>query len=83
MLAEALYHSWGKENGLKPYRAMYRGIRHWWLQDDHGNVYDLSAGQFHRPFPYDKGKPGGFLTKEPSRRAQKLMWILNEVRHEN
>jgi hypothetical protein len=88
VLSEALYHNWGKENGLRPYHAKLKdcpGVRggvmsHWWLQDESGKVYDLTAGQFDVDFPYHLGKPCGFLTQEPSRRCRELMTALDGAR---
>ncbi len=88
VMSEALYYSWGKKHGLRPYRASLercpdvRGghISHWWLQDRNGKVYDLTAGQFDVEFPYHLGKPAGFLTKYPSRRCKELMKALDDAR---
>jgi hypothetical protein len=81
VLAELLYHTHGKERGLKPKQATYRGISHWWLEDAQGNVFDLSAGQFSKPFPYHLGHGIGFLTKQPSKRCQELMRTCNNIRY--
>jgi hypothetical protein len=73
---EALYHLLGGEkSGLYPVRARDdKGVVHWWLEDDDGNIYDPTREQyaFSNP-PYDKGKRGGFLTKTPSKRTSKLI----------
>ena len=81
IMSEALYHRWGKKNGLKPYYAKVDGMSHWWLQDKNGKVYDLTAGQFDEEFPYHLGKGCGFLTKKPSHRCQELMQTLDHVRY--
>lgn len=75
--SEVLYHLIGRENGLFPVRARdARGICHWWLENDEGDIFDITAEQYTdvglTP-PYASGRAGGFLTKEPSKRARKLM----------
>lgn len=71
---EALYHLLGgAEAGYKPMRLrMPDGVTHWWLQGPEG-VIDATHDQFHDPVPYEQGRGGGFLTREPSKRAVELM----------
>lgn len=73
--AEAIYHMLGgKESGLKPvHLKMPDGVVHWWLETPDGEVIDPTHDQYDDPIPYEEGRGGGFLTKEPSRRAQELM----------
>ena len=80
VLTEALYYNGGKEAGLRPYRATWAGVSHWWLQDKQGQVTDLTADQFTVPFPYQQGKPAWFLTQEPCKRTIKLLKVLKEIR---
>ena len=61
---------------VKPVRARYYGLTHWWLETNEGRVIDFTADQYTRPFPYHKGKRGGFLTKQPSKRARAIMEVL-------
>jgi hypothetical protein len=73
---EALYHLLGgKESGYHPVRLrLPDGITHWWLENDLGEVIDATHDQFGgESVPYDEGRAGGFLTAEPSKRAQELM----------
>jgi hypothetical protein len=74
--SEALYHL-AKGSGFKPCRGRdERGIVHWWLVDDQGNILDPTAEQYTskgRTPPYAKGKKAGFLTLEPSKRAETIM----------
>jgi hypothetical protein len=75
--SEAYYHLWGKDEGFFPVRAKdEEGITHWWLENNEGEIIDLTYTQYLargiKP-PYDKGKRGGFLTKEPSKRSKILM----------
>lgn len=79
---EALYHLMnGKETGWKVRRGHHENDTHWWLyHPEHGVVLDPTAEQFKKPVPYGKLKTrdgrdsaGGFLTKEPSKRARIIM----------
>lgn len=79
---EALYHSMGgKESGLLIYHGRDDlGIVHWWLEDNEGNIYDPTSRQYTdegRVPPYNVKKRGSFLTKQPSKRAVKLMKRFN------
>jgi len=87
--AEAAFHLLGgKSNGLKSYCAVYvedgKRCTHWWLTK--GNwIIDPTASQYLeldlQP-PYHLGKGAGFLTKQPSKRASRLMEIvLHAQRH--
>jgi len=57
---------------------------HWYLREQEtGDIVDLTAEQFTEykhddiTINYDKGTPTGFLTGDPSKRAQKLISSLN------
>jgi hypothetical protein len=80
--SEAYYHLLGgATSGLMPCRVKLNkavrgipaGTRHWWLVDAAGARIDLTGEQFATPFPYELGVNGGFLTRQPSVRAQKLI----------
>jgi hypothetical protein len=74
IVSEALYHLLGgRGSGYKPMIVKVRGITHWWLVDDRGTVIDGTAEQFSEPVDYSKGKGCGFLTLQPSKRAQVLI----------
>lgn len=72
---EALFHLLGG------YRSAFRpqfgrdnkGIVHWWLRDKKtGEILDPTVTQYTsvgREPPYAVGRNGGFLTREPSKRA--------------
>jgi len=71
--SEAYYHlKGGKAAGLYAVNLKHEGASHWWIEDN-GKVVDLTAVQFSTPVPYDKGRRRGFLTKRPSKRAQKVI----------
>ncbi len=67
---------YGKRFGLFPVRHRHYGVTHWWLEDSSGQIYDFTAGQYTTPFPYHKGKRGGFLTKAPSRRTRAVIRVV-------
>ncbi len=71
---EALYHLLGgRESGYTPVRLrMPDGVVHWWLRGPNGEVIDPTHDQY-ADVPYDQGRPGGFLTRGPSKRAVELM----------
>jgi hypothetical protein len=77
--SEAYYHlKGGEHSGLKPMHVNHEGEPHWFLQHkESGENVDLTASQFKTPVPYDKAKGKGFLTKQPSKRAQELMRRVN------
>ena len=67
--SEAAYHLLGgREAGWKP--KFFSQGRHWWLENEDGRHLDITAGQFADPYPYENGKGKGFLTAQPSKRAQ-------------
>ncbi len=73
--AEALYHALGGErSGYKPVNIHWEGGPHWFLQHQvTGKVLDPTVGQFETPVPYHTGTRKGFLTKQPSKRAQEVL----------
>lgn len=75
--AEVLYHVWGKANGFKPATkrsSPNRGDLHWFLRHPDGRILDPTASQFgDKPFDYTGARGGGFLTRQPSKRAQVLL----------
>lgn len=72
--SEAFYHlAGGKEAGLVPKVTRWEGSTHWWLQAPDGSVIDLTAEQFENPVPYEQGRGSGFLTREPSKRARRVI----------
>lgn len=54
-----------------------RGIVHWWIVDKQtGERYDATADQYYSKGltpPYDRSRNTGFLTKQPSKRAQVVL----------
>jgi len=76
--AEALWHMLGgRAAGWTPYvHREADGITHWWLQHDSGAIADPTADQYQGdPLPYERGlgKGCGFLTRQPSLRAQEII----------
>jgi hypothetical protein len=72
---EALYHLWGKANGYTPMCLPYVLGTHWFLeQRPSGLQVDITADQFRGERPnYLAAKPKGFMTKQPSKRAQTII----------
>jgi hypothetical protein len=70
--AEAVYHlAGGKGSGLVPVSGKLRDGTHWWLEDrDTGSVVDPTSSQLPEGYRYDQGTRRGFLTAQPSQRAQ-------------
>lgn len=76
--SEVYYHlAGGKAAGYKAMGMEHEGSQHWWLENKDGQVVDLTAEQFKTPVPYHKGKGRGFLTKDPSKRAQTIIQRLD------
>ena len=74
--SEAVYHLLGaKCSGLTP----VRGGGHWWLRRKDGSILDVTADQYPDGFDYSVGKGGGFLTSNPSKRAQRVMLKAGET----
>lgn len=72
--SEAFYHlAGGKAAGFKPMFVKHEGQPHWWIQGPNKEVIDITAKQFFTPISYCKSIGKGFLTKQPSKRAKKLL----------
>jgi hypothetical protein len=76
--SEALYHLLGgKDAGYTPMQIVHEGSSHWFLKHSSGKVIDPTSDQFKTPVPYEQAKGRGFLTKQPSKRAQTLIERVN------
>jgi hypothetical protein len=72
--SEAAYHLLGgKDAGWTPMNIRHEGDSHWFLRDDQGHTLDPTHEQFKTPVPYNEARGKGFLTREPSRRAQTII----------
>ena len=62
---------------FQPYHAQdENGITHWWLQDELGNMLDVTIDQFlseDRQPPYKTARKKWFLTNQPSNKSKELM----------
>lgn len=77
--SEALYHTLGgKDAGWKPMFIRHEGEPHWFIQNEQGIILDPTASQFSTPVPYEDAKGMGFLTRQPSKRAQVLLERLSD-----
>lgn len=74
----AYYLLGGKEEGWKPMHMKHLGVSHWFLKHESGFILDLTASQFQSPLDYSGARGTGFLTKEPSKRAKKLLIRIRE-----
>jgi hypothetical protein len=54
------------------------GASHWFLKHESGFILDLTGDQFGMTLDYSKARGTGFLTKEPSKRAKKLLIRIKE-----
>lgn len=75
---EAMWHLGLKHLLYKPFRARDdEGNVHWWFYSEtFDKIIDPTASQYTERGlepPYERGRAGGFLTKEPSFRAKLLM----------
>jgi len=72
--SEVFYHLMGgKKKGWKPMFIEHEGEPHWFIKSEDDDIVDVTADQFETKVPYKKAIGKGFLTKEPSRRAQILI----------
>lgn len=72
--SEAYYHlKGGVESGLTPIQGNWEGTSHWALRTAEGKIIDLTVSQFVETPNYDLFRGRGFLTKEPSKKAQKII----------
>lgn len=74
----AYYLLGGKEEGWKPMHMTHLGASHWFLRHESGFILDLTGDQFGMTLDYSKARGTGFLTKEPSKRAKKLLIRIKE-----
>ena len=82
--SEALYHLLGgKEAGFKPQIGKTdENTTHWWLIDSDNKILDPTSEQFfykNQIPPYNNARGSGFLTKNPSKRAQIIIDRVNEL----
>ena len=73
--SEAMFHALGKQDaGWKSMSMRFGAGTHWFLlHKETGVVLDPTWDQFGVLAPYAEAKGTGFLTREPSKRAQTLM----------
>lgn len=73
--SEALFHMLGgRDSDYVPETVKHERSQHWYLRNKKTRrVIDLTKRQFVEPVPYEKGRGCGFLTRQPSKRAQILI----------
>lgn len=64
--------------GGKPMFVRHEDQPHWFVVRD-GQVIDHTASQFETPVPYENGVGKGFLTRQPSKRAQIVLDRLSQI----
>ena len=75
--SEAAFHLLGgKEAGWIPMRMHHEGDTHWFIKHKSGFILDLTAKQFKTPPDYSLAVGSGFLTREPSKRAKKMIQLM-------
>jgi len=75
--SEAAYHILGgKEAGWTPQFIHHENEPHWFLKHSSGIVLDITASQFVNAVPVSEATGRGFLTVQPSKRAQKILDVL-------
>ena len=82
--SEALYHTLNDKYGYSASCGKDdEGIVHWWVVNNlTGEIYDTTRDQYFSKGkipPYDRGRKTGFLTKEPSKRAQVVLARMKEL----
>jgi hypothetical protein len=72
---ETLYHLLpeGDREYYKLKWVRHEGDTHFFLEFVNGLVYDPTVSQFKTHPPYEEGRGCGFLTKQPSKRTQKVL----------
>lgn len=72
--SEVLYHLYGKQNGYTPACMAHENTMHWFLRNKQtGQILDITVEQFQSVPNYKQARGCGFLTREPSKRAQEVM----------
>ncbi len=73
--AESVFHILGgKAKGWVPVNMKTKTGPHWFIKNKHTNeIIDPTAKQFACGLDYNKGIGKGFLTKKPSKNAQKVI----------
>lgn len=72
--SEAYFHLHGGYDEFKVKRVKHEGTTHWFLERrSDGKIIDLTSEQFETPVPYDEATATGFLTDQPSARAEHVI----------
>lgn len=82
--SEVLFHSLQPAGGYSAACGRdERGVVHWWIVDNlTGEIHDATADQYYSKGlepPYKVGRKTGFLTKQPSKRAQIVLARLSQL----
>ena len=81
--SEAFYHLiGGKSCGWKPMFTRHYDVPHWFVQHEDGEIVDITADQFEESVEYHVARGKGFLTKQPSKRAQIVIDRVDDLMRE-
>ena len=80
--SEAAWHLLGgMDSDWRPFHMKHEGVSHWFLRNvKTESIIDLTVWQFANFPDYSCGVRKGFLTKEPSKRAQQ---VIQGVKNDN
>lgn len=71
---EVLFHLYkNSQTPLFPHFIRHEGLPHWFLKTKSGSIVDPTVSQFKKRPMHSNGVRKGFLTKKPSKRAQKVL----------
>lgn len=77
--SESFFHVLGGYDNWDVYRVKHEGVTHWFLKDKESEeIVDLTKEQFESEPPYDRATKTGFLTEDPSKRAEKVINYVKE-----
>lgn len=76
---EVLWHAGLCEMSYRPESLRWEGGVHWRLRHTNGHVVDPTTEQFFSPPPLWLGRGRGFLTREPSARAARVLAEIEEI----
>jgi mannose/cellobiose epimerase-like protein (N-acyl-D-glucosamine 2-epimerase family) len=80
--AEAFFHLICRKGYKMAYLNLDKLQTHWYITTSDGRIIDPTADQYTHSPPYELGRNCGALTKQPSKRAAKLMSLVRRIVYE-